>query len=102
MKPLLFFFLPVLAMAQIDVPFERIRDAAKEPGNWLTYSRDYTGQLYSPLSQINAGNVARLHVAWMYQVNETDSFEVSDTSGARPGSSRTTRDNNWTRRWTSS
>jgi len=77
MKPLLYILLPVLATAQINVPFERIRDAAKEPGNWLTYSRDYTGQRYSPLNQINAGNIAKLRVAWMYQVNESDTFEVS-------------------------
>ena len=92
MKPLLFCLFPVLAGAQnapgqiapgqiasgqISVPFERIRDAAKEPGNWLTYSRDYTGQRHSPLDLINAGNVAKLHIAWMYQVNESDTFEVS-------------------------
>ncbi len=47
---------PGLLAAQINVPFERIVNAAREPGNWLTYSRDYTGQRYSPLDQINAGN----------------------------------------------
>ena len=67
-----------LPTSAINVPFERIRDAStKEPGNWLTYSRDYTGQRHSPLDQINAGNVAKLHIAWMHQVNESDAFEVS-------------------------
>src|SRR5438552_3836946 len=32
---------PVALLAQVSVPYERIRDAAKEPGNWLSYSRDY-------------------------------------------------------------
>ena len=61
----------------MNVPFERIRDADKEPGNWLTYSRDYSGQRYSPLDQMNAGNVSKLHIAWMRQVDETDTFETS-------------------------
>jgi alcohol dehydrogenase (cytochrome c) len=64
-------------MAQIAVPWERLRDADKEPGNWLTYSRNYSGQRYSPLNQIDAGNIGRLHLAWMRQVDETDTFETS-------------------------
>ena len=64
-------------LAQVNVPFERIRAANKEPGNWLTYSRDYTGQRYSPLDQIHTGNVGRLHIAWMAQADETDTFETS-------------------------
>src|SRR5712692_3740108 len=68
---------PVALLAQVNVPFERIRDASKEPGNWLTYSRDYSGQRYSPLDQVNAGNVSKLHIAWMAQADETDTFETS-------------------------
>ena len=45
---------PLLALAQINVPFERIRDAHKEPSNWLTYSGSYNGHRYSLLDQINA------------------------------------------------
>src|ERR1700739_3430127 len=63
--------------AQVNVPFERIRAANKEPGNWLTYSRDYSGRRYSPLDQVNTGNVNRLHIAWMAQADETDIFETS-------------------------
>src|SRR3981081_2813311 len=64
-------------LAQVNVPYERIRDANKEPGNWLTYSRDYSGQRYSPLDQINTGNAGKLRMAWMGQVNELDTFETS-------------------------
>ncbi|SPE33959.1 Pyrrolo-quinoline quinone [Candidatus Sulfopaludibacter sp. SbA6] len=77
MRSLMWLFAPAALLAQINVPYERIRDANKEPGNWLTYSRDYTGQRYSPLDQINAGNVAKLRVAWMRQVDELDTFETS-------------------------
>jgi alcohol dehydrogenase (cytochrome c) len=34
------------------------------PENWLTWRRGHNGQGYSPLSQIDTGNVDRLHIAW--------------------------------------
>src|SRR5712692_1509514 len=77
MRTWLWLFSSVALVAQVDVPYERIRDAGKEPGNWLTYSRDYSGQRYSPLDQINTGNVGKLRVAWVHQVNELDGFETS-------------------------
>jgi alcohol dehydrogenase (cytochrome c) len=77
MKNLVWWFLPMVAAAQVDVPFERIRDADKEPGNWLSYSRDYSGKRYSPLDQISTENVGKLRVAWMRQVDELDAFETS-------------------------
>jgi alcohol dehydrogenase (cytochrome c) len=77
MRTLILLFVPAALLEQVDVPYERIRDANKEPGNWLTYSRDYSGQRYSPLDLVNSGNVSRLHIAWMRQVDETDTFETS-------------------------
>src|SRR5216684_5176611 len=53
--------------ASAQVPFQRIANADKEPGNWLTYSRTYQGQRYSPLSEINTQNVENLKVKWAYQ-----------------------------------
>ena len=50
-----------------QVPYERIANADREPGNWLTYSGNYLGHRYSPLSQITPANVARLQVKWAYQ-----------------------------------
>src|ERR1043166_39075 len=34
--------------------------------DWLTYHGSYKSYHYSPLAQINAGNVANLSVAWMH------------------------------------
>ncbi len=65
------------AQNPFNVPYERIRDANKEPGNWLTYSRDYTGQRYSTLDLINTSNVGRLRVAWVHQAKEADTVETS-------------------------
>ncbi len=57
------------ALAQ--VPYERILKAASEPQNWLTYSGNYAGHRYSPLSEINIGNVSSLKMAWALQMSNT-------------------------------
>lgn len=59
-----------------QVPYERIVNADKEPGNWLTYSRNYQGHRYSPLGEITAANVSGLKVKWALQFNSGPS-EVS-------------------------
>ncbi|HEX6010625.1 MAG TPA: hypothetical protein VFY87_02245 [Geminicoccaceae bacterium] len=43
---------------------ERLLDAAKEEGNWLHHHRDYAAHRFSPLAEINRGNVKDLKVAW--------------------------------------
>lgn len=63
-------------LAQSPVPFERIVQADREPGNWLTYSRNYQGHRHSPLDQINTSNVGQLKVKWAYQFN-TPNNQVS-------------------------
>jgi len=44
------------------------RLAAGEPDQWLTPGRDANGTFYSPLADINAGNVAKLGFAWDYDL----------------------------------
>ena len=71
--------LPVVVLASFasaQVPFTRIVDADKEPGNWLTYSRTLDGRRYSPLTEISTQNVANLRVKWAYQFPDP-STEVS-------------------------
>jgi alcohol dehydrogenase (cytochrome c) len=65
------------APAAAQVPFERIRDASAEPGQWLTYSGDYSGRRFSSLAQIHRGNVEDLKPAWVYQTGESGRFETS-------------------------
>jgi alcohol dehydrogenase (cytochrome c) len=47
-------------------------DPAKllNPGtdSWPTYNGDYSGRRYSTLTQINAGNVKALSLAWIYRI----------------------------------
>src|SRR6185369_8673807 len=57
--------LAINALAQ--VPYERIVDAGKEPGNWVTYSGNYLGHRFSPLTQLTPANVGGLRVKWAYQ-----------------------------------
>ena len=57
----------VLAAASAQVPFERLRGAADEPQNWLTYSGGYFSQRYSALDQIGPDNVGDLELQWVYQ-----------------------------------
>ena len=64
---LLAHFLLSCSAAFAQIPFERIVNADKEPGNWLTYSRDLQGQRFSPLTEINTENVSRLKVQWAFQ-----------------------------------
>lgn len=63
------------------VPYERIRDSAREPANWLTYSGNYLSHRHSSLSQIDRANVGGLKVAWVYQAGDkTDEIEKYETS----------------------
>ncbi len=48
------------------VSYERLKNSAAEPQNWLTYWGDYRGTHYSSLGQINPGNAAQLKPAWAF------------------------------------
>ncbi len=67
----------VASVAQAQVPYERIRQADREPENWLTYSGNYSSHRYSQLKQIDRTNVSRLKVAWMYQIRGRQHFETT-------------------------
>ena len=48
------------------VTYDRLLHADREPHNWLSYSGNYAGHRYSPLSQINRTNVKYLQLKWSY------------------------------------
>jgi alcohol dehydrogenase (cytochrome c) len=77
MKTILLSLLLLPAAAGAQVPYERIRNARSEPRNWLTYSGNYEGQRYSPLSDIDRANVAGLRPVWVYQIEEPTQMETS-------------------------
>jgi len=57
---------------RVDIPggltFDRLRNSAAEPQNWLTYWGDYQGRHYSSLKQIDTANVSRLQAQWSAQL----------------------------------
>jgi quinohemoprotein ethanol dehydrogenase len=52
-----------------EVDAKRIAGADRDPGNWLTHGRTYDEQRFSPLTQIDAGNVGQLGLAWYQELN---------------------------------
>ena len=54
--------------AQTSVSYDRLRNTAEEPHNWLTYGGDYFSQRYSPLTQITPANVKSLALSWVSSV----------------------------------
>ena len=76
MKPLVLVIPAMLGLAA-QVPYERIRDVAAEPGTWLTYSGNYQAHRFSALKEITPANVAGLKVKWIYQIKGSGRFETS-------------------------
>lgn len=60
---------PTLARPPADVNGQRILQADKEPGNWMSHGRTYGEQRYSPLTQVNDHNVQKLGVAWTQKLD---------------------------------
>src|SRR5271156_1391472 len=52
-----------------DVDDTRVRNADREPGNWMSYGRTYDEQRFSPLKDINDRNVGQLGLAWHYDLD---------------------------------
>ena len=60
-----------------ELTYERIRGAAREPHNWLTYWGNYQGTHYSALPQITTANVGRLQAAWALQLPGSSVLEAT-------------------------
>ena len=74
----------VAAATPFSVSFERLLSAERDSAEWLMYSGSYDGQRHSRLSQINAGNIARLHLKWMFQIpRNSHPFGGNDTARRR-------------------
>jgi len=48
--------------------YDRIKNAANEPQNWLTYWGDYAGHHFTKLDQITTTNVKNLQTKWAVQM----------------------------------
>jgi PQQ-dependent dehydrogenase (methanol/ethanol family) len=70
-----------IAAARADDALDK---AAVSPDGWAMYGRGYDNTRYSPLDQINAGNVGQLKLAWSLQLgslrsNESSPIVIGDT-----------------------
>jgi quinohemoprotein ethanol dehydrogenase len=65
--------LPALAGAAEQgaaaVNAQRMKNADAEPGQWMSYSRTWDEQRFSPLKQINDSNADKLGLAWYADLN---------------------------------
>ncbi|MBO0722098.1 MAG: PQQ-binding-like beta-propeller repeat protein, partial [Blastocatellia bacterium] len=52
-----------------DVDSARLGGADKDPGNWMGHGRTYSEQRFSPLKEINDGNIGDLGLAWYYDLD---------------------------------
>jgi alcohol dehydrogenase (cytochrome c) len=82
MRARLEFLAAIMAAASLHgqglpVPYERLANADREPGNWLMYSNTYNSWRFSRLDQINPQNVNRLHVKWLFQARQEEKFETT-------------------------
>src|SRR5579871_1859156 len=66
----------ISASAQ-DITSKDLSDGLKNPSRWLTYSGDYTGQRFSPLTQITPSNAEQLAAQWTFQTGVNTKFEAT-------------------------
>lgn len=50
--------------------------AQTSDGDWTTFNRTYSGERFSPLTEINTGNVSRLRTVCTYDTGETVGFQT--------------------------
>jgi len=55
----------------------RLGNADAEPGQWMSTGRTWDEQRFSPLTQINDGNVGQLGLAWYADINTERGMEAS-------------------------
>lgn len=49
-------------------PVHKLTWGPPQPGDWLTYNGNLSGNRYSPLNEINTTNVAELKLKWMFPI----------------------------------
>jgi alcohol dehydrogenase (cytochrome c) len=67
----------VRAAGATNVTQQQLDDAAKDTNNFLHTNGNYGQTRFYPNKQINAGNVGKLHPAWIFQTEVKESLETS-------------------------
>jgi alcohol dehydrogenase (cytochrome c) len=69
-----------LAFASVhaqDITNKDLLDGLANPSRWLTHSGDYSGQRFSPLTEITPANAGQLAPQWTFQTNVVQKFEAT-------------------------
>jgi len=68
--------LPMPAILKAYKPVSAERLLKPDPGDWLMFRRTYDGWGYSPLDQINSGNIGKLRPVWAFSTGMTSGHEA--------------------------
>jgi alcohol dehydrogenase (cytochrome c) len=60
-----------------EITTKDLLDGLANPSRWLTYSGDYTGRRFSPLTQITPANAGQLAAQWTFQTGVVNKFEAT-------------------------
>ena len=60
-----------------DIRGADLAEGLTNPSRWLTYSGDYAGQRFSPLTQITPTNAEQLAAQWTFQTAVNNKFEAT-------------------------
>jgi quinohemoprotein ethanol dehydrogenase len=63
--------------ASAAVTGERLTHADADPGNWMSYGRDYSEQRFSPLKEIDTNTVEKLGLDWSYTFSSKRGLEAT-------------------------
>ncbi len=71
-------------LTRTDSDNERPLDYTTDHGEWPAYAGDLLARKYSPLEQINRGNVATLQVAWVWEAFDNHRYVGKGSSAKTP------------------
>jgi len=77
MKSRLFLLVLSVCVGQGQVSWERLKNAEREPQNWLTHSGTNLSQRHSMLASIHPGNIKDLELKWVFQASSFEKFEAT-------------------------
>src|SRR5215469_8611448 len=61
----------------VQVTYDRLLNANKEPQNWLTFGGTYQSVHYSLLNQVTPENAKNLELKWVFQARSLDPYETT-------------------------
>lgn len=69
--------LTLAACSEGAIDSDRLLNAGSDDANWITHGRTYSEQRFSPLDQVNAGNVSELGLAWFADMDTARGQEAT-------------------------